>query len=261
MMRTRLLALALGLAVAPAVALADDAPSPAVEALVKAKVEAAQAAAGEGHYDQAFELLGEATQAAHSGAMAHKLGHLYEGTPSIANHDAMALKWFQYAADLKDPESMYHVGMHYLAGSGGLPQDDRKALALLEASADGGYHPARSEVSAWYDKEDEKSRCLLSTVRGYRMASVVFGSLRFYDFTDSGDDGAGGDTYEVVGGKGDYGTKGGRAALEVDGFSHVGYTESNGSRFYHDYYDARRPSSAALARAAEIRAKCGVAER
>lgn len=261
MTRMRLLALALSLAVAPA--LAADTAKKVDEAAVKQKVESAQAAANAGDMPTALRLLGEATVMADSGPMAHKLGHLYEQA-SVPDHEAYALKWYLYAVDRDDAESMHHVGLRYIEGKDGLPRDEKKGLALMNASAKGDYGPAASYMQTWNAEQDTKARCMLSELRGYRMAQVVFGGDRFYDFSDTGYDTGGGDTYDIIGLR-DYNeyfpTDPEPVALEVDGFSHVGYTESNGSHFYHDYYDKRRPSSAALQRAAQVRAKCGVVER
>jgi len=259
MIRTCLLALALSLSIAPA--LAADVPSEAVQADVKQKVEAAQAAATAGDMPTALRLLGEATETADSGEMAHKLGHLYENSPAVPDHEAYALKWFLYAVERKDVESMHHVGLRYIEGSGGLPRDEAKGLSLMNASAKGDYAEAEHYMRAWHADQDTKGSCLLSTLRGYAMREVVFGQRRFYDFSDGNGDSGGGDTYEIRGLRAynSFGDSLEPASLEVDGFAHVGYTEANGSHFYHDYYDARPPSSAARQRAAQVRAKCGLA--
>ena len=260
MTRTRLLALALSLAIAPAAA----ADAPAVDqAAVKQKLEAAPTAMNAGDTAEAFRLVGVATEIAHSGAMAHKLGHLYEGAAAVPDHDALATKWFAYAAELDDAESLHHLGMRYIDGTGGVSPDFRKGLALVNRSANGGYDVAEDYMRKFNADQDTKGRCMLSTLRGYDMREVVFGANRFYDFSDTGGEDGGGDTYEIVGLRAYNDILPGDprpVALTVDGFSHVGYTEVDGHHFYEAYYDKRRPSSAALQRAAQVRAKCGVPE-
>lgn len=261
MARIRLLALVLSLAIAPA--FAADTPD-AIDPAVQKKLDDAQAAMNAGHKAEALQLVGEATRIADNGAMAHKLGHYYEGSTDVPDHDALATKWFQFAVDHDDAESMHHVGMRYMEGKGGLPRDTRKGIALLNASAKADYMPAYSFMSNWRQEQDTKGRCMLAALRGYDMREVIFGQDRFYDFSDGNGDAGGGDTYLIRGIRDNSGIELGdpdEASLDVDGFSHAEYTEVDGRHFYNGTYDARRPSSAAVQRAAEVRAKCNVAER
>ena len=93
-----------------------DAPTPATEAAppteaeraaADAKVAEGLAAAKQGDEATALRLYGEAVRLAQNAEMAHKLGHLYEARAQMPDHEARALEWFLYAAELKQPDATY----------------------------------------------------------------------------------------------------------------------------------------------------------
>lgn len=237
---------------APALAAA---PTPAEIDAAEARFAEGQAAAQRGDEATAMRLIGEAARLAQNGELAHRLGHLYEGRTGLPNHQAEALSWFQYAAELKQADAMHHVGMRYIEGSGGLARDVRKGVALMEASADAGYQPAFGVASRFRDAQDQKARCLLSALRTAGMRDVPFGQKLIQIRAGEGRS-ASGDVYELSGFSGQFGAS--LAALDVKGFTSAEYLVIDGRGIYSDVYGDAAPSGEAQRLAASLRAQCAV---
>ena len=60
-------------------------------------------------------------------------------------------------AENGEPETQYYIGMMYLQGKSGAPQDDDKASLWLQKSATQGYEPAKIQLATLIPEEDTAS--------------------------------------------------------------------------------------------------------
>lgn len=254
-MSRHLLALALLLACVPTLAAP---PTEAELAAADAKVAEGQAVAQQGDEAGALRLYGEAVRLAQNAEMAHKLGHLYEGRTQLPDHQARALEWFLYAAELKQPDAMHHVGERYLEGKGGLARDFGKGLALMQASASAGYEPAFGVASRIRKQQDDKARCLLVALRRHGMRDAPFSSGKLFQILSGEGREAAGDVYRISGLDDGFGAS--LATLDVRGFKGASYNEIGGRAIYTDVYESGPASPDGERLAMRLRGECGLAE-
>ncbi|CAA7611784.1 TPR repeat SEL1 subfamily [Candidatus Terasakiella magnetica] len=99
----------------------------------------------EGHYDEARAAW---ERAAHFGdpEAARNLGHLYRQGLGGEADAAIALAWYQVAADAGVATAQYNLGMLYMKGGPHLEPDRAQGLVWLTKAAEAGVPHARKEL-------------------------------------------------------------------------------------------------------------------
>lgn len=234
------------LAAAPVLA---EEPTAAERAAADALVAEAAKAIERGEIEGGLRQYGEAVRMVRNGDAAHRLGHLYEGQTAVPGHAAEALKWFQYAAELRHPDAMHHVGRHYLDGTGGLPRDFSKGYSLMQAASDGDYWPATEVIVELRRAKEAAEKCLVQALSDAGMDRSAFGGVRYFRVTGGEGADISGDTFAL-------GRYGARARLTVDGFAPS--SSDNGIPGIALGAYSSRPASADAERfAAQLRRQCG----
>lgn len=77
---------------------------------------------------------------------ARNLGHLYRQGLGVEQDAALALAWYQVAADAGLSSAQYNLGMLYLNGGNNVAKDRLAGLLWLNRAAAGGIEPARKEL-------------------------------------------------------------------------------------------------------------------
>lgn len=223
-------------------------PTAADIAAADAKVAEAARAIERGEVEAGLRQYGEAVRMVRSGDAAHRLGHLYEGQTAVPGNAAEALKWFQYAAELRHPDAMHHVGRHYLDGTGGLARNFNEGYSLMQAASEGGYRPATEVIVEMDRAKNAAENCLVQALSDAGMERSAFGGVRYYRVTEGAGANISGDTFAL-------GRYGARARLTVDGFAPS--SSDNGiPGIALGAYSSRPPSPAAQRLAAELRRQC-----
>jgi TPR repeat protein len=86
---------------------------------------------------KAMRLLRLAAEQGHRKAQ-YLIGGIYFNGKDVTKNIPEAMKWLQLAANAGENRAEYAVGVGYYNGENGMPQDIRKAMALLWDSADQG---------------------------------------------------------------------------------------------------------------------------
>ncbi len=156
------------------------------------------------------EILRLGVRVAHllrRGDLLHRAGHIYEsGGPGIPADDAEAVRVFQLAADLGEPESQHHIGMRHLEGRG-VPLSRFSAIRLLESSARKYHRPADSVLTAIARREAAARQCAGEALKrlGYvELGGDIQGSMAGRDrfiriLSGAGYDGVRGDIVTLQG--------------------------------------------------------------
>jgi hypothetical protein len=84
-----------------------------------------------------MRLLRLAAEQGHRKAQ-YLIGGIYFNGKDVTKNIPEAMKWLQLAANAGENRAEYAVGVGYYNGENGMPQDIRKAMALLWDSADQG---------------------------------------------------------------------------------------------------------------------------
>lgn len=103
------------------------------------------AAYHEGFYKEAAARWERATQYG-DGEAARNLGHLYRQGLGVEQDAAIALAWYQVAADAGVVSAQYNLGMLYLKGGPNLAPNRQAGLLWLNKAAAAGLLPAQAEL-------------------------------------------------------------------------------------------------------------------
>jgi len=103
------------------------------------------AAFNQAHYQEAATYWTKAAEFG-DGEAARNLGHLYRQGLGVEPDAAIAVGWYQVAADAGIPSAQYNLGMVYLHGGNNVAKDRLAALYWLSKAAAAGIEPARKEL-------------------------------------------------------------------------------------------------------------------
>lgn len=120
--------------------------------VVRFQVQYARALASAGRNQDAMNALEKSARLGYAEAETligwlHENGRLSDnGRPD----QALALRWYQLAAEKEYPEALLYIGRFYGAGLGGLRRDDQAAAEWIARAANQGYPPAQTELAELY---------------------------------------------------------------------------------------------------------------
>jgi TPR repeat protein len=142
----------------------------------------AQAALGDAFYqgldaekneEEAIKWLTKAAEQGNPNAQFSLGAAYYEGAGGVRVDKAESVKWLQLAADQDSAGAQMSLALAYLEGAG-LPQNEAKALELLEKSARGGNYSAAVKLGLHYlDKWNEQSPTLTNATKCYMWFTIA----------------------------------------------------------------------------------------
>ena len=83
--------------------------------------------------------------------MLEKGNNYYEGKNGVARNHAMAVKWYQQAAEKGNAEAQNQLGYCYFQGEG-IEQNFEEALKWFKKAAEGGSAKGQTNLAACYHK-------------------------------------------------------------------------------------------------------------
>jgi hypothetical protein len=234
------------LACAPAFAAAASTGNAAADA----RLAEAQQALARGDTATALRLGEEAARLGKNGVVAYNMAQLYRREGNYAQ----AGELLDFAVATRQPQVMFVVGCEYLGGRPGLPRNDDKGLALLQAAADAG-HVDRCEAEAFRTEQQAKHDCVRSALISLGLQETMPAGTFLRITRGTGADAAG-DAFVFTGGADGYPPR--RVGLAAKGFSQPGYNDTGNFAYYTGGFTAHAPSADALQLAASVTAQCGV---
>ena len=104
------------------------------------------------------------------------IGTIYENGYGVTSDAAKSIGWYKKAANAGSNWGRYDLALAYAAGTGGVQQDDSKALALFTQAADGGYADAQNQVGDAYDRQAQtRAQNDVQTSQLYAVAAHWYG--------------------------------------------------------------------------------------
>ena len=82
----------------------------------------------------------------------YRLGARYFNGEGAPKNETEGMRWYVKAAELGEPQAAANVGVGYLLGVHGLPQDNAQALRWLKIGAEGKAANAGMALSQMYEK-------------------------------------------------------------------------------------------------------------